>query len=109
MSQDKGTDLPSERLEPIDGPSKAPTPVPTTILEDKDYQDLQDIFLKWNQGKRPLSGFIREVQDYYNTKYTTRLKKCIGEIEPVEPSMGFDFTTPRNELRAEIIKNWKEQ
>jgi len=29
---------------------------------DEQYQELQALYLKWHNGKRPLSGFIREQQ-----------------------------------------------
>lgn len=36
------------------------TPLPAD--SDEQYQALQAIYLTWHDGKRPLSGFIREVQ-----------------------------------------------
>jgi len=51
---------------------------------DEEYQKLQSIYLSWNQGRRPLSGYIRELQELlreeYQRGYDARNVELIEEI-----------------------------
>lgn len=41
----------------------------TTKTSEDEYQKLQQIYLDWHDGKRPMSGFIRELQKDINKNY----------------------------------------
>lgn len=101
MSQKKLNGLVPGDSEANIGSSKKPTPVPTTILED--YVDADEY---------QMPELLRLLEDYYNTKYTTCLKKCIGEVESTA-SLGYwgdalKAVNTRNNFRAEILSKWEQ-
>lgn len=61
---------------------------PLPADSDEQYQALQAIYLTWHDGKRPLSGFIREVQAFIAEK--ERVAR-IDELEKLEQWVSSHF------------------
>lgn len=109
MSQDQLNGLVPNDSEANTGSSNKPTPVPTTILET--HLTKYDEGLYGDDHTDIIAILSAELEDYYNTKYTTRLKKCIGEEELLEHPNNLDnaLAAAQNVLRAEILKNWEAE
>lgn len=128
MNQDQLTDLqPSDHNANTDA-ANAPTPVPTTILEDIRVQKAKVM------TKSGWKHAIVEEQKVYltdealteiETYYATRLKKCIGEYTEYTPPESIQDhwsltesaiirqmenikNLGRQELRAEILSKWEQ-
>jgi hypothetical protein len=43
--------------------------------QDEQYAELQRIYLDWHHGKRPLSGYIHELDDYITAHYTPKTEQ----------------------------------
>lgn len=101
-------DLITTDLSQDNGHLEAPTPVPTTILEDLTsmtihYPDNKRSYKVPNTSQAAINKALTEIETYY----TTRLKKCIGEMESIPHCPSKECT--RNKFRAEILKAWEAE
>ena len=79
-------------------------PQEATSLDDN-YQAVQKILLDWNNGRRPLSGEVRDILAWHKAEITKLLQVIEDELNKFTAR----HDEPMKEAAIEIIKQIKER